>query len=111
MARKEVQAAISPILPCAHMAWRKGSAPNLPWCVFYEDDMGGFYADGEISSITHWTLELYQEYCDSAIEKQIEEAIVSNFSPFSRYETWVEEEGAILTVYQFTEIPKEKQNG
>lgn len=111
LGRKQVQAAISQILPCAHLAWKKGKAPNLPWCVFYESGTDGFYSDNDSTDITRWTLELYQEYCDTALEKQIEEAIKTNFSPFSRYETWIPEEGAVMTVYNFTEIPKEKENG
>mgnify|MGYP007070073968 CR=1 FL=1 len=35
-------------MPCAHMAWPIGKAPELPWCVYYLDDADGFEADNSL---------------------------------------------------------------
>lgn len=97
-------------VPCAHMAWPKGSAPALPWCVYYLGDnhgyYGGFYADDtNYANCNLWIVELYMEYRDSEIEKKIEDAI-NTISPFRRYEVWVEKENCMMVSYMFTEIER-----
>lgn len=105
MGRKEVQACISSTgLPCAHLAWDKGSVPSLPWCVYREDSTDGLYADNaNYSFVTRWAVELYERIRDEEIEASVEEALTREFNTFSRYETWLEDEGCLMVTYTFTE--------
>ncbi len=94
-------------IPCVHTAWPAGSAPQLPWCVFYLDESDGFYADGTaFAESESWVVELYQRSRDAAVEATLESAIRSRFGPFRKTEGWVESEGCLQTAYYFTEIER-----
>lgn len=106
MGLKEVQAAISSAgLPSVHMAWEKGMAPDLPWCVFYLEDTDGVFADNKFATqSSRWVIELYQKQSDPSIEEALEQSIVSSFTPFSKSEAWVSDENCIQTTYYFKEL-------
>ena len=92
-------------LPSVRFAWPEGSAPELPWAVFWIDEEDGIYADGRMEARRReWTLELYQKTSDEELEERLEDAIIANFSPFRKSEAWVDDENVIQTVYYFTEI-------
>ena len=119
MSHKEVYAAISSVslgdstLPCAHIAWREGSAPStLPWAVYYLDEETSFDCDNtRYCAVRRWTVELYQKARDGELEAALEAAIVDNFSPFDKAESWVENENCLMTSYYFTEVERNTQNG
>ena len=105
-ARAEVFAALSKSgIPVAHMAWPKGSAPELPWCVFYLDDAKALFADDDFRC-RHgtWACELYQESASSETEEAVEKAIHDAFGGYDKAETWVESEDCLMTVYRFTVV-------
>lgn len=107
MGRREVQAVVNTVVPCAHMAWPSNSAPALPWATFYLDGMEALYADGRVyATVNTWVVELYQKTADTALESALESAIETNFTPYSKSETWVESENCMQTVYAFTEIER-----
>lgn len=92
-------------IPSVRFAWPEGSAPELPWAVFWIDEEDGFYADGRMDVRNRaWVLELYQKTSDEELESVLEEAIIAEFSPFRKSEAWVDDENCIQTTYYFTEI-------
>ncbi len=105
MSYQEVYGTVSAVLPCAHMAWREGQAPQLPWAVYYLDDQSGFNADNTTYVGKHrWCVELYQKAMDLELQEELEAAILAAFSPFEKYESWVESENCLMTTYYFTEL-------
>lgn len=105
MAHKDVQSAINAVVPCCHMAWTVGSAPSLPWAVFYLDECDSQYADNTVfASVNRWVVELYERTHSDEIEGAVEKAINESFGSFSKTEMWIESESCIQVVYRFTEI-------
>ena len=100
-------------IPMAHMFFPEGSAPPLPWTVFFLDEENGLYADDRVyAHVERWTLELYQRSSDSQLEERLEAAIERAFGPYSKEESWVEKENCLLTAYTFTCITrKDVQDG
>lgn len=104
MSYEDVQSCVSAVVPCAHMAWPKGSAPPLPWAVFYADSEEPFGDDGGFGSVTSWVVELYQRSMDAALERSLEGALREAFGPFGKSESWVADEGCLMTAYYFEEF-------
>lgn len=87
------------------MAWPVGSAPDLPWCVFY------LYEDGRLSAddkryydMPTWAVELYQRQSDAETEGALEQSIRERFGDYDKSEAWVESEGCLQTTYTFREM-------
>ena len=94
-------------VPCIRNAWPKGSAPSLPFAVFYLDEQDGTYADNAVFSRKYsWCVELYQRTNDQGLEDAVEAAIESWFGPYSKTEAWVESEGCVQTAYYFTDMER-----
>lgn len=113
MSRKDVNAVLeSTGLPAAHMAWPVGSAPDLPWAVFYLEEDRKLNADNRRwATYGTWAVELYQRAADPEIEGKVEDALSEAFGDYSKEETWVESENCLMTVYRFTVIERNEQNG
>ncbi len=110
MSRADVQGCVSSVVPCAHMAWPKGCAPELPWAVFYASGRRGKAADNRTASrTTEWCVELYERSGDSVLEDALEAAIEAAFGPCSVTEAWVEEEQCLQTSYYFTSVERKQQ--
>lgn len=104
MSHKEVYAAVSSVVPCRHMTWGDEKKPKLPWAVYYCED-SPFGADDQMWAITHdWTVELYEERRDAALEKKLGDAINEAFGPYTKKESWVKSEGMLMVTYDFQEI-------
>lgn len=92
-------------IPCAHMAWRHGSAPPLPWAVVSMEDDGRVAADNRRwASLPLMRVELYQEFSDSGLEGSLEEALVGRYGDYEKTEAWSDEEDCLVTAYEFTDI-------
>lgn len=92
-------------IPATHMAWPVGSAPALPWMAFYVSSDDGIYADDTVfKQNIRWALELYQRTCDDDLVSRVEESVLRRFGPFSKTETWVEDENCLQTTYYFTDL-------
>lgn len=92
-------------IPCAHECFPEGSAPPLPWTVYYLDTTDNVHADNSTFRFkARWIVELYEKAKDSELEMAIFNAIEENFSPPSMDETWVDDENCLMVVYRFTEI-------
>lgn len=92
-------------IPAVHMAWPIGSAPSLPWFVFYVSNQSGFNADDTMyAPVYRWALELYQKTSDEELEAKVEQSILEKFGSFSKSESWVEDENCLMTTYYFTDM-------
>ena len=92
-------------MPVAHFAFKVGSAPKLPWCVYYLDEAEGTGADNRNYAVkNHWVVEHYWIDYDPKVEQAIEQAIEENFGSFSKIETWIESESCAQTLYRFAEF-------
>jgi len=111
MNEKDIKSAIESVgIPCAHMSWVRGSAPELPWAVFYLDDTDGFFADdGIYSGVHNWIVELAQRSSDKTLEENLENVIVTEFGPFSKSEYWDSQENCLITSYSFSLLDNQEQ--
>lgn len=91
---------------CAHMCFPEGSAPPLPWAVYYLDTTNNAHADNSTwDYVCSWIVELYEKSKNPDLELSIAKELEKEFgSPPSMEETWIEEENCLLTTYRFTEI-------
>lgn len=107
MAHKDVQSVVSAVVPCIHMAWPDGSAPELPWAV-YTGDTDPFCADDrEIARTTRWTVELYERRRDAKLETELANAIRAAFGACARRESWVSSEQCLMVAFDFCEVEGE----
>ena len=108
MSHKDVQATVKSVgIPCAHLAFPKGTAPKLPWAVYAENDTDGVCADNILYVPRHeWRVELYEASRDGELEEKLAQAIEQAFSPVRRYESWIEEENCLMVTFYFTEFDK-----
>lgn len=105
MSHQKVQETVSGVLPCAHLAFPKGTAPSLPWAVYAEENTEGVFADNTTYVPRHeWRVELYEASRDKELEDKLEQAIEQAFSPVRRYESWIEEENCLMVAFYFTEF-------
>ncbi len=92
-------------LECAHMCFPKGSAPPLPWAVYYLDATDDMCADdGVFEEVAEWTVELYEKSADYGLHRKVKAAIAEAFAPPTVEQTWVDDENCLLTTYTFREI-------
>lgn len=108
MSIREVHEAIASAgIPCSHMAWPRGSAPDPPWAVYGEESQSAFYADGKVySGVISWEVDLVQRSSDPSVEAALEAAIADAFGPFDKSESYDSQEGCLITTYSFTEIQR-----
>lgn len=106
MTGENVVAAISGAgMPICHMAWPAGSAPKLPWCVFYLNEDETLYADdAPYADRAEWCVELYCKPDDADSAPKVERALREGFGNFTKSEAWVEDQGCLQTSYVFDEI-------
>ena len=87
------------------MAWPRGSAPELPWAVYYLEAGTGFCADDVLyAPHSAWVVELYQRSRDAEAERRIEDALMALAGAYSKTEAWVESESCLQTTYRFHTI-------
>ena len=94
-------------VPCVHMGWPKGGAPELPWAV-YTDEPFGRGADNENWTETHrWHVELYEKYPDTALEDALFDTLRGVYGYVEPpTTTWIESENCSCTLYRFSEIER-----
>lgn len=110
MSIREVHEAIASAgIPCSHMAWPRGSAPNPPWAVYGEESQPAFHADNAVYvGAASWEVDLVQTSSDPNVEAALEAAIQERFGPFDKSEEYDGAEGCLVTTYSFTEIQKKE---
>lgn len=91
-------------IPFAYMAFPKGSAPSLPWGVYYLDEEDGVYADdARYGDRCLWCVEVYARTLDNELISKVESAL-AGFGPAQREDTWVDSENCLMTTLSFTTI-------
>lgn len=105
--RENLVSAVESHVPCAHLFWPAGEAPDLPWAV-YSDEPDGYGADDSNWATKHrWTVELYEKYPDTALETALFETLCGAYGYVEPPETvWIESEGCSRTLYRFSEIER-----
>lgn len=107
MAHKDVYAAVSSVVPCAHLEWKDNSAPKLPWAVYYGDDHPIWAGDRQIAVRHEWTVELYEKARDPETEKKLGAALREAFGGYVRREAKDGTEGVLIITYDFSELEGE----
>lgn len=94
-------------VPFTQWAWPTGKAPELPWCVWLEEDHGDVYADNRnYASHPHVRVELYQSEPDEKVTASVRDALRS-IAPTSEASAWVASEGCQVTYFEFTYTQEE----
>lgn len=108
MSKKDIVKAIQGAgLPIAHFAFPVGSAPELPWCVYYLEEDNKLSADNaRFASYPRYTVELYQAASDTDTEAKVEAAITATFGDYDKSEAWVESESCVMTTYTFSDFER-----
>lgn len=96
-------------LPFTHYAYPTGHAPALPWCVWFVDSDDDLYADDQnYAHIDRMTVELYQDEPSDDVASSVRNAL-RQIGPTSEYSNWLEDEGCLMTTFNFTIISKGDQ--
>lgn len=104
MSHRSVYQAVSSVVPCAHIEWENGSAPEMPWAT-YDGDSDAVWAGDEQIAVRHkWTVELYEKRRDAAVEKELGDAIRAAFGGYDRRESYISSEKCLMVAYDFEEI-------
>ena len=106
-ASEKLVAAVVEHVPCAHICWPKGGAPDLPWAV-YSDEPDGKGADNDNWVVRHhWEVELYEKYVDVELEDALFETLRGVYGYVEPPDTqWIESEGCARTLYRFSELER-----
>ena len=89
-------------LPCAYRQWEEGQAPTLPYCVYYAGRANNFAADGLVwFTAQRYTVELYTEDKDPAIEARLEAALTGAGIFWTRDEAYIDSERMNEIIYEF----------
>lgn len=104
MSYSKVYSTVSGVVPCVHMAWPVGSAPSLPWAVFYLDETEPVGDNGGYAERQEWIVELYQRSRDAELEKGLEAALRGSFGAIAKSESWSSSESCLITEYYFTDF-------
>lgn len=89
-------------LPFTMWAWPTGRAPELPWCVWCEEDHGEVYADDRnFASHPTMRVELYQREPDPDVTAAVREALRA-VAPTSEHSVWDDSEGCEVTYFTLT---------
>lgn len=92
-------------LKCAHLQFTKGSAPPLPWAVYYLDTSADLTADNDyFEEAADWVVEVYEKSFDPSLHLSVKRAIADSFCPPTVEQYWVDEESCLMTTYRFREM-------
>lgn len=106
MSHAEVFSAVSSVVPCAHMAWPEGMAPELPWAVYMVDETDDLFADNDNwAHVPRWRVELYERVRDASVERELKAAL-RRIGPVAVYETWIDSEKCHEVVYTFSQVER-----
>jgi len=106
-AKEQLVSTVAQHVPCVHMCWPVGGAPDLPWAV-YSDEPTGKGADDGNWTVTHrWSVELYEKYPDTALETALFDTLRGVYGYVEPpVTTWIDSEGCACTLYRFSGIER-----
>ena len=88
-------------LPVVYRAWQEGSAPALPWMVYYAEDSRNFSADGVVYiQRQRYIIELYTEQKEHDRERQLQAAFDAAGIFWNKSEDFVESERMFKITYE-----------
>lgn len=88
-------------LPVAYRVWEEGSAPALPYCVYYAGAADNFAADGVVyHTAQQYTVELYTVDKDPEVEAKIEAALTAAGIFWLKDETYIPTERMNEIIYE-----------
>lgn len=97
--------------PCVYHHWKPGTAPELPYVVYYYDNRSDFMADDEnYVNIASVTIELYSGEKDFEAEQRIEKILKENKLPFDKMEIYIESEELFEQVYTIEVVINEEDS-
>ena len=87
----------------AYRQFREGSAPNLPFIVYYVEGSDNFIADGKVYlARQNVVIELYSEEKDVASEALLEAKLDANCIPWEKDEDYIDSEHMYMITYSIT---------
>lgn len=101
MTYEEIATLIESIgLPYTYFQWDVGSAPELPYILFYYPERADFVADDKnYLKITRLNIELYSDNKDFANEALVESALETAGLVYTKEEQYISEERMYETLY------------
>lgn len=104
---ERIQATVSSVVPCAHLAWRRNQAPGLPWAVWYDEPNTPGSDDGIMCVCHRFWVELYQKDVDEDVQDALFDALRKEYGHVSfGTETYIESEDCYMRVYRVSEIER-----
>lgn len=107
MSHADVYEAVSAVAPCAHMEWPGGSAPPLPWAIYYGRSEPICAGDEQLAVKHRWTVELYEARRDPVLEEALGDELRERFGPVTRDESYKENDNMLMVTYTFRQIEGE----
>ena len=91
-------------LPYAYYSWPEGAAPDLPYVVYYFPTGSTEAADNTVwNGVLALNIELYTNKRSAGVESKIETALAKYDLPFTRSESYLNEERMFEVLYE-TEV-------
>lgn len=91
-------------LPYVYYSWPEGGAPDLPYVVYYFPTGSTEAADNTAwNGILALNIELYTNKRSAGVESKIETALAKHDLPFTRSESYLNEERMFEVLYE-TEV-------
>lgn len=102
MTTQEIATMVASIgIPYSYYQFPEGTAEPCPFLCFYLGDSDDFLADNtNYVRIENLTIELYTDFTDFALERQIEERLNANELVFSKTRTWIDTEKMTMVTYE-----------
>ena len=89
-------------LPFAYDHFAEGESPRPPFICYLSSNSDNFAADGKVYfKINEIHIELYTDYKDLSVEKNLEEAMDSYGIFYEKSETWIQSERLYEVLYTF----------
>ncbi len=90
-------------IPTAYFEWPEGTAPDLPWAVYYPVGDETLFADGRrYAVVTRWCVELASRIGDAHAQEAMGAALASAFGGYTVDCDYDRGEGCIVSEYEFT---------
>lgn len=88
-------------IPFVYSHFKEGSAPNLPFLIYYYSGENTFKADGKLYyKVKKLILELYTDQKDFSLEEKLEQLLTENNLIYTKDEVWIASEEMYETIYK-----------
>lgn len=88
-------------LPVAYHSFKRDYEPELPFIVYYKTNEETFQADNQnFLSVSDIVIELYSDFKDENLEKEVEQILNRNELIYRSVETYWEEDDLYEVLYE-----------